>query len=254
MILSAMVTAYYLTTIYRKKSVKAKLISTKTSPVMNELSFISAFLIGLAGSVHCAGMCGGIVGSFSYLLPKNIPHWPYLLSYNLGRITSYTVAGAIAGYLGATISTSAYLSAQLLPLISGVFIVLLACYIGNWWRILVKLEKIGHILWRRISPLSKQFLPIKSAFQAFPYGIIWGWLPCGLVYSALSWSLASGSTAQGAVNMLFFGLGTLPAMLAIGLSGESLLKILRQPKARLLISLFLLSYGLILIVQAVKHW
>lgn len=221
---------------------------------MTEFSWLSAFLIGLAGSVHCAGMCGGIVASFSFTLPQSANKFLYMLAYNSGRIFSYSLAGAAAGLIGSAVTTSSWLPIQTLTMLSGVFMVLLALYIGNWWRVLVHLEQAGKLLWNVIRPISKRFIPFKSPWQAVPYGMIWGWLPCGLVYSSLTWSMSSGSAALGALNMLCFGLGTLPAMLSIGASSQSFAEFARRPAVKHLIAAILFIYGLLLIGQAVHNW
>lgn len=185
---------------------------------MTDLSLLSAFFIGVAGSVHCVGMCGGIVGALSFAIPKDQGNYLYILSYNLGRILSYAIAGAFVGLLGQLVSYSSP-GITILQLISGVFLILLASYIGGWWHGLLWVERVGKHLWKYISPYSKRFIPFKSPLSALPYGMVWGWLPCGLVYSTLTWSMASGNVLNGALIMLAFGLGTLPAivLMALGL-------------------------------------
>lgn len=220
---------------------------------MNEYGWLSAFLVGIAGSVHCVGMCGGIVSSFTFMLPKNSNQWPYLFAYNIGRIFSYSIAGAFAGLLGATVTSATFLSAQLLPILSGIFMVLLGLYIGNWWRVLTKLEGAGQSVWRVISPYSKRFLPFTTPLHAVPYGIIWGWLPCGLVYSSLTWSMASGGAVNGALNMFFFGLGTLPAMLALGASGATLRQWMTNPVTRRIIAVLLIMFGGSILIEALSN-
>lgn len=181
-----------------------------------DLGLFSAFLIGLAGSVHCIGMCGGIVGAFTFATPKNVSHTPYILSYNLGRIVSYAGAGAMTGWLGAFFIEFVSSGLQLLRIFSVFMLVLLGFYISGWWKLLTYIEKAGNHVWRKVSPMGKRFIPFKTPLHAIPYGMIWGWLPCGLVYSTLSWSMASASPQQGALIMLFFGMGTLPSMLLLG--------------------------------------
>ena len=221
---------------------------------MNEYSWLSAFFVGLAGSVHCVGMFGGIVTSFTFMLPKNTNQWPYLIAYNAGRIFSYVIAGTFAGLLGASVTSASFLSAQLLPLLSGIFMILLGLYIANWWRVLTKLEHAGKWLWRLISPYSKLFLPFSTPLHALPYGIIWGWLPCGLVYSSLTWSMTSGSALGGALNMFFFGLGTLPAMLTMGASGATIRLWMTHSITRRLIAVLLIAFGTSLLVKALINW
>lgn len=221
---------------------------------MTELNLIPAFLLGIAGGIHCVGMCGGIVGSFTFMLPKNTSKWPYMLAYNMGRILSYSVAGALAGYFGHALTSNSFFSPQSLPLLSGIFMVLLGLYIGQWWRILTQLERLGSIVWRRISPLSKRFIPFTQPISALPYGMIWGWLPCGLVYSALTWSISSGGALNGALTMLFFGLGTLPIMLAIGASANTIKLWLNKSMVKGGIAVLIIVYGLLLIVRAAHNW
>ncbi|GAC32821.1 sulfite exporter TauE/SafE family protein [Paraglaciecola polaris] len=211
---------------------------------MTSLSIASAFLIGLAGSVHCFGMCGGVVSAFSFAVPKGAKQWPYVVTYNIGRIFSYTLLGAFTGYLGSMVARNDLLAnLPILQTISALFLVAMACYVGNWWRGLHYLERAGAKLWRFIRPLSKSLLPFKNPLYALPYGVIWGWLPCGLVYSTLTWSLASGSAANGAMIMLFFGLGTLPALIVMAAGVESLKTLLANPKTRQVVALCLLGFA-----------
>lgn len=216
-----------------------------------DISLISAFLIGIAGSVHCVGMCGGIVSAFSFILPKHQSALPYMLFYNIGRISSYTIAGAITGYLGSILTINLNTPLSILTLLSSILLLLMGLYIGGWWQILTVIEKAGSVIWKRISPYSKRFLPFKSPLQAFPYGFIWGWLPCGLVYSTLSWSLASGSAFMGAAVMFAFGLGTLPALLSLGATTGSIKSLLSHSVFRKSVALLLIAYSLLLIINAV---
>ena len=208
-------------------------------------------MVGLAGGVHCVGMCGGIVATLRMVTPSDKPALPYMLSYNLGRIVSYTLAGGITGFLGQIAANYIPLASYLLSLISGVMLLLLACYLGKWWTGLTAVERIGSKLFSHLQPLSKKFLPFTSPLGAFPYGFIWGWLPCGLVYSTLTWSLATGSTVQGAALMLCFGLGTLPTLLAAGAGAHWLVKGLQNNTVRQTIALIMAIYAVYLIYRAI---
>lgn len=222
---------------------------------MAEYGFITAFLIGLAGGVHCIGMCGGIATAFSFAIPKTESKSLYILAYNIGRISSYTLAGAISGYIGAIASTSLTTTIPILNIISAVFLILLALYISDWWKGLASLERLGGHLWRRIQPYSKKFIPFKNKAYALAYGSIWGWLPCGLVYSALTWSLASGSALDGALFMLFFGLGTFPALIATSMGASFLIPIFQHPLFRTFIALIFITFAIFLlfpIFQGIK--
>lgn len=217
-------------------------------------ALLSALLIGLAGSVHCVGMCGGIVTSFTFMLPKNRNPYPFLLAYNIGRISAYAVAGAIAGSLGTLVTLSRYLNPQILPMIGSIFMFLMGLYIGRWSNMLTHVERMGGYFWRLISPLSKKLVPIKHPIYALPYGMVWGWLPCGLVYSTLTWSVSTGDPLSGFITMLFFGLGTLPVMLAMGGTAKELRQLLNKSVVRQSVAILLCSFGLILMANAIHTW
>ena len=219
---------------------------------MTELSFVSALLIGLAGGVHCVGMCGGIVGAFAYAVPKNAVMLPYTLAYNLGRITSYTIAGSITGWAGYLFAQQISQGIVILQFVSGVFLFLLGLYVAGWWKGLSKIEKLGSKIWQAIRPWSKKLLPFKSPLHALPYGMIWGWLPCGLVYSVLTWSLASGSATQGAIIMAGFGLGTLPIMILMATGFEKIQHLIQKPIAKVLMGLLLILFAGNQLFQAIS--
>lgn len=188
-------------------------------------------------------MCGGIVGALSLGAPAR---WSMLLSYNSGRILSYGVAGAIAGALGAA---SMGLEGQvpvrlILFFLANLMLVALGFYLLGMTRTLAFTERAGQHLWRVIQPLTKRFLPVRTVAQAFPLGLLWGWLPCGLVYSALASSLTAGSPGRGALMMLAFGLGTLPNLLLAGILFARLNEFVRRPAVRMFSGLLVLGFGL----------
>lgn len=217
---------------------------------MEEINYLSAFLIGLAGGVHCIGMCGGIVTALRMVSPKGSSALPYTLAYNVGRITSYTLAGAITGYVGKIASDYIPLANYALSLLSGIMLLLLAFYLGKWWTGLTALENLGRGLFSRLQPFAKKFLPFKSPLSAVPYGFIWGWLPCGLVYSTLTWSLAAGTALNGASLMFFFGLGTLPTLLAASTGSELLLQAFKSTMLRQILASIMAIYAIYLILRA----
>jgi len=226
---------------------------------LTELTFIAAFMTGLLGSVHCIGMCGGIVGALTFQLPDSVRQrpqhlLPYLLSYNLGRISSYTLAGLLAGFLGSQFIgwlPDAHLIGRL---ISGVFMIALGLYLGAWWRGgLHWLERLGTWLWRRIEPLGRRFFPVTSPWQALGLGLVWGWLPCGLVYTALALALAAASTLEGGLLLLAFGLGTLPMLLAMGSTAHWLIRLTRHPWFRHSVAALMIAFGLYTLLVANPH-
>ncbi len=210
---------------------------------------ITVFLMGLVGSVHCVGMCGGIASLLGgqiqtgNTLPRHI--LGFSLLYNTGRISSYIVAGVLIAVLG-QLTANAGQSAGL-PDISRLLIGLLTLFFGfylmGWTFFLLPLEKVGSFLWRRIEPITRKLLPVRSWPQAFLLGSLWGWLPCGLVYVALSWSAVSADPVQGGLLMAAFGLGTLPAMLGMSLTGNRLGQLLAQPNLRMGIGVLVILYG-----------
>ncbi len=200
---------------------------------MPELSLLAIFLTGLMGGGHCVGMCGGIVTAMSFQGTQKQP-FTYHLAYSAGRIASYSLAGALVGLLG----SAAFLSDTLYPLQTGLFIlaqgvlILLGLYLAGLNSAVLWLERAGGGLWRRLQPRLGRLLPIRNHGQALVAGSLWGWLPCGLVYSVLVSALAAGSAGQGALLLLVFGLGTLPNLLLMGWAADSLRGLLRQPWLR----------------------
>jgi hypothetical protein len=210
---------------------------------MPESGYLALFLIGLLGGTHCIGMCGGIVGALSMGAGQR----PSLhLAYNAGRIASYGVAGAIAGALGgASLALSGQLPVRaVLFVLANLMLVALGIYLMGATRALAFTERFGQRLWRHVQPFSRRYLPARSVAQAFPLGLLWGWLPCGLVYSALVTALTSGSAVRGAGMMLAFGAGTLPNLLLAGLLAVRLKKFAGNPLVRVSAGLLVLAFGL----------
>lgn len=210
---------------------------------MPDSAFLALFLVGLLGGTHCVGMCGGIVGALSMGVTAR---WSMHLAYNAGRILSYATAGAIAGALGAaSMGLEGQVPARLiLYFIANLMLVALGLYLLGVTRALAFSERAGQKLWAHLQPLTRRFLPARSVAQAFPLGLLWGWLPCGLVYSALASALTAGSATRGGLMMLAFGLGTLPNLLLAGIVLARLNEFVRRPVVRTLSGLLVLGFGL----------
>jgi len=212
-----------------------------------DVSLISAFLVGLLGGVHCVGMCGGIVTALSLGLPPEdkARRWRYQLSYNVGRIASYSLAGALFGGIGWLASnwSGIHLIQSGLQLVAALFMLALGLYLGGWWNGLTRIEQLGGVVWARLEPAGRRFLPVRSTGQALMLGVIWGWLPCGLVYSVLVWAISVGSPAQGSALMLSFGLGTLPNLLLMGAAADKLAARVRDVRTRRLAGLLVAGFG-----------
>jgi sulfite exporter TauE/SafE len=220
------------------------------------LGYAAAFVVGLLGGVHCAGMCGGIVGALTFGLPEDRrTGWSGLvfqLAYSLGRIGSYAVAGALAGALGVLLAAwlPVAVAQRVLLVLAGLFMVALGLYLAGWWNGLVRVERLGGHLWRRLEPFGRRLMPVRSPAQALVLGALWGWLPCGLVYSVLIWAMSAGGPLQGAGLMLAFGAGTLPNLLLMGLLAGWLTRFVRQPAVRRTAGLLVAGFGLYTLWQA----
>jgi len=192
----------------------------------------SAFAAGLLGGVHCAGMCGGIAASLS--ASARGPLITRQVAFNSGRIGSYAVAGAAAGALG---DLSRYAPAALtvqitLFALANGLMILLGLHIAGWSGAVLRLERAGGFVWRRIQPIARRLMPVDSTPRALAAGLAWGWVPCGLVYTMLVMALASGGALEGATVMAAFGAGTLPTLLAAGIAAQRLVAIRRAPWIR----------------------
>lgn len=213
---------------------------------MPDSGFLALFLVGLLGGGHCVGMCGGIVGALSM---GGGGRFSLHLAYNAGRIASYGAAGALAGLLGGGFDAAGQaLSGQLpvrvaLYLAANLMLILLGLYLMGATRSLLWVERAGQRLWRSVQPLTRRFLPVRGPAQAFPLGLLWGWLPCGLVYSALVTALTGGSAWRGVALMLAFGLGTLPNLLLAGFFAARLNEYLAKPVVRIAAGLVVLAIG-----------
>jgi sulfite exporter TauE/SafE len=227
------------------------------------------FVVGLLGSVHCAGMCGGIVGALSVgtgrrhagapspvpvpLVRKPVrPAIANVLAYNAGRIASYMLAGLLAGGVG----QGARALASLPVLQAGAYwlanlaLAALGLHLMGAWRGLARLEQGGQLVWRHVQPLLRRVGPLDGPRRMLAAGALWGWLPCGMVYSVLVTAMLSGSAVAGSLIMLAFGLGTLPMLLSLGMVGARLRPLLRLPFVRRASGALVLGFGLVGLARA----
>lgn len=214
---------------------------------MLETGYVALFIIGLLGGTHCVSMCGGIVGALSVQMPgQTRRQWPLHLAYNLGRIGTYVVMGAALGAVG----TAGLLFNDVLPVqmtlyvLANLMLIALGLYLTGFTPVLAPIERAGHVVWRRIQPMTKRFIPARSIGQALPLGLMWGFLPCGLVYSVLTTALLTGSATRGAGMMLAFGLGTLPNLMLAGLLFKRFRDLTRNTRVRFAAGMLVLGFGL----------
>ncbi|MEZ5505841.1 MAG: sulfite exporter TauE/SafE family protein [Gammaproteobacteria bacterium] len=213
------------------------------------LSFIAAFTIGFMGSLHCIGMCGGISSALTTAVMPGRPtlarQLGYPLLYSTGRIASYAIAGGIVGLLGSQFrDLLGGHGPSILRILAGVMMVLLGFYLSGWWQVLNHLERVGARVWKKLAPWTRHLIPVDSPLKALLLGMLWGWLPCGLVYSALAWSAGADTALQGGLLMLCFGLGTLPAMVGIGVFTHALHDWARAQSTRIVAALLLVAFGI----------
>ncbi len=188
---------------------------------MPEFTAIStAFILGLFSMTHCIAMCGTVIGALTLSLPENIrgdkrKMLPYISFYNVGRLLSYAMAGALVGWLSAPLASIN--GHVFLRYLSFIVMVGMGLYLAGWFPKFAKMEKLGAPVWRWLQPIGKKFIPVRTWSHAFFLGMVWGWLPCGLVYAGLAVAATSGNATQGALMMLAFGAGTLPAVMGAGI-------------------------------------
>ncbi len=203
----------------------------------------TALILGLLGGAHCIGMCGGIAATIGMTRPDSrTPAIILLLGYNGGRVLSYTLAGALLGGLGVLVADGT--ATLILRTLAGLMLVAMGLYIAQWWKGLLLLERAGSGLWRHLRPLASRFLPARTLPQSIALGLLWGWLPCGLVYSSLIWASAAGNWQTSALLMTCFGLGTMPAMLATGLMAAQLRQLLARRLTQQLAGCLIILFGL----------
>jgi sulfite exporter TauE/SafE len=198
----------------------------------------TAFILGLSGAGHCLGMCGGIAAALNL---GGVRAPTITLAYNTGRITSYTLLGALLGLAAASINISAWTIG--LRYLAGLLLIGMGLYIANWWRGMALLERAGSRLWQPVQRLSSKWLPLRRWPQAFALGLCWGLMPCGLIYSSLAWAATAQNAATSALMMLLFGLGTLPAMLATNFGAQGLQGFLRRRGLKQVIAVLLITSG-----------
>lgn len=226
---------------------------------MNTVAAGSAFLAGLLASGHCFGMCGGIVGAFSMVRPGGAAapasRLTGLVSYNCGRILTYATLGAIAGAVGATAGgfMPPDLARRSARLFAALFLLGLGLYLAGRPQFLLPLERLGARLWRHIEPFGRRFLGARGARHALALGLVWGFLPCGLVYSMVAMASLAGSPADGALVMAAFGAGTLPALFAAGLAAAKLRDLTRSTMLRRSAAALYIALGAWLAWSALAH-
>lgn len=207
--------------------------------------------MGLLSSMHCIGMCGSIIGTLTLSLKPEIRNnktrlLPYVLNYNLGRIFSYTVAGGLAGAVQFLLMLpfGEAIAYRLFQMLSAVIMIGAGFYIAGWFPRFAYIEKAGSRFWKLIEPYGRKLIPVKTRLQAFLFGMVWGWLPCGLIYAALALAATTGDITRSALTMLSFGIGTLPAVIGVGIMTGILTRLSRMRYFKQAVGLFMIILAL----------
>lgn len=214
----------------------------------------SALILGLLGGGHCLGMCGGLMGALTLAIPpeQRGRRLRLLLAYNLGRILSYAGAGLLLGLAGWAVASSP--AALALRVVAALLLIAMGLYLAGWWSGLTRIEALGRGLWRHIQPVASRLLPVSSLPRALLLGALWGWLPCGLVYSTLLWAASQGNAGYSAALMLAFGVGTWPVLLATGLAAERVNALLRRRSVRVAGGVLVMLFGVWTMPGPHQHW
>jgi len=180
----------------------------------------TAFAAGFLGSAHCLGMCSGISGLFAVgaTTASFRTQVPLAIAYNVGRVSSYAFLGVMVAAIGGAAVGAIPGLAGPVRLASGLLIIFIGLQVAFHWRLLAPLEQVGALIWNRLAPHAKGLIPATNIASAAGLGLIWGWLPCGLVYGALLLAATTADPLGGGFVMVAFGLGTMPAMILSGLS------------------------------------
>jgi len=215
---------------------------------------LAMLALGLLSSVHCAGMCGGIVVAFSGTQPV-LPMKELFrkqIAFNAGRVSTYAALGALAGALGSlgALAGEALSVQTALYVLANLTLVLVGVHLAGFGGPLARLEALGASLWRRLQPLASRLLPGGTLPRAYAAGLLWGMLPCGLVYGALALSIFLGGAADGALGMLAFGAGTLPALMAAGLAAARARSWLGRRPVRVAAGGLVLAFGAYVLAHA----
>jgi len=221
--------------------------------MIDTVILLPLFTLGLVSGAHCIGMCGGIMGALGMAIPAEAKakRWAILVAYNLGRISSYTLIGLLAGMFAAQFAALG--GGMALRVLAGFLLIAMGLYMADWWRGLTRLEALGRYLWVYIQPLGRGLMPVDNLPKALLLGMLWGWLPCGLVYTALAMAMTQPAPGAAAGAMLAFGAGTLPAVLLAGIAAQQLARFLQRRQVRVALALLIIVFGVWTIWGASGH-
>ena len=212
------------------------------------LVLISALLLGLMGSFHCAGMCGPIAIALP-LHGNRLPQKIYGgVLYNLGRTLTYGVMGAVFGLLGQGVKMIGF--QQKVSIIMGA-IMIISVFFPSIFKNQYSTDKSWISLVGKLKSAIAGMFAIRSFSSLFFIGLANGLLPCGLVYIAIAGAIGTGEVVYGSMYMIMFGLGTIPMMLSIAIAGNVLSLAIRK-KINRLIPVLVVVVGVFFILRGLS--
>ncbi|WP_144393658.1 sulfite exporter TauE/SafE family protein [Pleionea sediminis] len=216
-------------------------------------SFLTGLLLGLGGSLHCVGMCGAIVTALSVTSKNQSFSRTSLITlcYNLGRISTYVILGVLAGFISSLADSFGFLTG--LRILAAILLIITGLYLLNIWKGLLALEHVGGKVWTKVKPLTQKLNPSHSSLHAIITGMLWGLIPCGLVYSAIGVATAQGSISASILLMFAFGLGTLGPVLLMGIGFTSVAQWLKKTWLRYAFAIFMIAFGIWSLASIASH-
>ncbi|QWF69562.1 sulfite exporter TauE/SafE family protein [Methylomonas paludis] len=215
-------------------------------------SYLTAVLMGLFSSLHCIGMCGSIIGTLTFSLSSELRNnkarlFGIVFNYNLGRILSYGMAGVVVGLVESflTMPFAEGQAHRVLQVVSALIMAGAGLYLAGWFPYFAYIEKTGVYFWKIVEPFGRKLIPVKTRTQALLFGMIWGWLPCGLIYTALALAASSGNIVHSGITMLAFGIGTLPAVMGVGIITPLLTRLSKAQRFKRFVGILFIAFALL---------
>lgn len=225
----------------------------------------AALLLGLVASGHCILMCGGITAALGIATAKRAdgrPRLQLLAGYQLGRVLSYTLAGLVfGGVLGAIVDWLDIEAVRRALRVLAALALLLGALVA-FGTLRDPGGGVGRHLWPRLAPLGRRLLPVTNLPRSLGFGMVWGWMPCGIVYTMLLIAGLQLDPVRSAATMAAFGLGTAPAMFATALGAQRFVGLAARPAGRRVAGTVLLACAAITLAgpwlahaaPGIGHW
>ena len=213
---------------------------------------ITALVMGLAGAGHCAAMCGSLSVAAGFSIPKTKSFALYAIYMSLGRVVGYGLVGAVFFFITQTLLSFSNGLLLTLPVIAALLMFGVGLHILKINHSVLKTEKLGKLIDVLLIPLKKKLFPIDSIIKALSYGFLWGFLPCGLVYTALSLAITANNVANAFLIMILFGIGTLPTLVGLTAFSAKLNAIINNKRVNLFLGILVLLLATMQLVKSIS--